>query len=302
MQHPHIRIAMGTLNGASFLQAQLDSFLRQTHENWSLWVSDDGSDDETRQILDEFGKVNPGRLAKVVQGPGEGNVAVNFLSLLQHPELGPGPLAFSDQDDVWHPEKLRRALLSLDHGVGAGPEVWAARYTITDSALQQKKPGPFWPRGASFENALVQNILSGHTLTLNSAALDVVRKAGNPAGVVYHDWWVYQLMTGVGARICIEEQPMLFYRQHNENALGTRRNLDFLRRRVSLLDAVRLHWQALLECSDLLSDDAVRCVKDLDELPVAGLARLFGFSKVGLHRQKNTETWMLGLAALFGRV
>ena len=51
MSDPHITILMATYNGARFLSAQLDSLLAQSHQNWSLIVSDDGSRDATMAIL-----------------------------------------------------------------------------------------------------------------------------------------------------------------------------------------------------------------------------------------------------------
>jgi hypothetical protein len=47
-------ILMCTKNGATFLGEQLKSIADQTHANWSLFVSDDGSTDETRMILRRF--------------------------------------------------------------------------------------------------------------------------------------------------------------------------------------------------------------------------------------------------------
>jgi glycosyltransferase involved in cell wall biosynthesis len=49
-----IAILMCTKNGAAFLGEQLNSIADQTHSNWILFVSDDGSTDETRNILRRF--------------------------------------------------------------------------------------------------------------------------------------------------------------------------------------------------------------------------------------------------------
>ena len=48
---PLVAILMGTLNGAKFLSEQLDSLAAQTHQNWILLASDDGSTDDTLKIL-----------------------------------------------------------------------------------------------------------------------------------------------------------------------------------------------------------------------------------------------------------
>jgi glycosyltransferase involved in cell wall biosynthesis len=51
VKQPYVAILMCTFNGERFLKEQLDSFATQTHQNWTLWVSDDGSTDQTLEIL-----------------------------------------------------------------------------------------------------------------------------------------------------------------------------------------------------------------------------------------------------------
>ena len=97
---PPVRILLATWNGARYLQAQLDSYLAQDHDNWALWVSDDLSTDGTWEILQAFAARHPEREIVLKRGPGRGSAA-NFLSLLCDPELPVGPVALSDQDDVW---------------------------------------------------------------------------------------------------------------------------------------------------------------------------------------------------------
>ena len=110
--HDCVTVLMAVRNGAQTLPAQLDSLAAQSHANWRLIASDDGSTDGSRAILQRFaqGRVTLGQVA-VVEGPGQGFVA-NFLSLLARPGVS-GPVALSDQDDIWFPDKLQRALARL---------------------------------------------------------------------------------------------------------------------------------------------------------------------------------------------
>ncbi|MFN7050803.1 MAG: glycosyltransferase, partial [Gemmobacter sp.] len=103
---------MAVRNGAADLQAQLDSLVAQTHANWALVASDDGSTDDSRAILQRFAGDQAARHPVVVaEGPGRGFVR-NFLSLLARPGLS-GPVALCDQDDIWFPDRLERALARL---------------------------------------------------------------------------------------------------------------------------------------------------------------------------------------------
>lgn len=112
---PTVRILMCTHNGATYLPAQLQSFCDQQHGDWSLWVGDDNSTDTTLDILAEFAREEAQRDVRILPGPCAGS-ARNFLALLGHPELEDGYVAFSDQDDVWFPDKLTRALELLETG------------------------------------------------------------------------------------------------------------------------------------------------------------------------------------------
>ena len=103
-----VAILMCTKNGAKFLAQQLKSIADQTHANWSLFVSDDGSADKTNEIIARFARDYPQRIV-VRHGPKKG-VTANFLSLATDPSIEADYFAFSDQDDIWYKNKLERAL------------------------------------------------------------------------------------------------------------------------------------------------------------------------------------------------
>lgn len=216
MDDPVIRILLATRNGAAHLQEQLDSYLTQDHDRWALWVSDDGSDDGTWALLERFRDAHPDREIRLLRGPGRG-AAANFLSLLTHPDLPPGPVALSDQDDVWMPHRLSRAWAVL--GTDPAPALYGATTieTAPDLTPLPRQKGPLPP--PSFANAMVQNIVAGNTATLNAAALAALRAGGAP-DIPFHDWWLYLRLAGVGARITLDTQPVLYYRQHAGNVIG----------------------------------------------------------------------------------
>ena len=97
-------ILLCTFNGEEYLSDQLDSYLSQTYSSWKLWVSDDGSIDKTKEIIERY-QVNLGcDRVRLVDGPKKG-YAANFMSLVCNPEIQAEYFAFSDQDDIWSPEK-----------------------------------------------------------------------------------------------------------------------------------------------------------------------------------------------------
>lgn len=301
---PHVTILLCTRNGMPWLAEQLHSLLEQQHDNWSLWISDDGSSDGTLEYLVDFAAQHSSRVDRILSGPGLGSAA-NFLSLLCHPELPQGITALCDQDDVWLPEKLAvavKAIRALDHK----SVVWAGRYLYCDENLQNQTASALWPLPPSFCNAILQNILSGHTITLNSLALKTVRDAGQK-NVPHHDWWIYQLMTGTGAIIIQEEAPVLLYRQHSCNTVGIRTGLRARAQRMSwLFDGTYHRWcsnhlAALASVSKLLTPQAAAILTQWIEAR-GRWGKLRKMCQLRLTRQARGENLLLMVAVLFGRL
>ena len=96
---------MATFNGEKFLRAQLDSLARQTRLPHELVVTDDGSSDRTVTIIAEFQKASPFPV-RFSSNPSRLGYADNFLRAAS--QCSGELIAFSDQDDVWHPHKLAR--------------------------------------------------------------------------------------------------------------------------------------------------------------------------------------------------
>ena len=88
-------------------------------------------------------------------------------------------MAFSDQDDVWLPDRLARGVAAL--GGHSGPALYCSRTWITDERLESRRLSAPRPRSLGFRNALVQNVASGNTILLNAAAADLVRDAAAEA-------------------------------------------------------------------------------------------------------------------------
>lgn len=302
-----IRILLATLNGAAHLQDQLDSIANQTHRKWELWVSDDGSMDDTLQILQRFSKVYP---VHILNGPKQGSAA-NFLSLICHPSLPDDHcIALCDQDDIWHPQKLALALTRLADVPKDKPALYAAESVLVTQDLRPIQTSSAHGAQPDFGNALVQNLFSGHTSVLNPAGHKLLRAAGKPEGIAFHDWWIYQLVAGAGGRLILDETAVADYRQHVSNAFGARPGLPGLASRLASLRRGDFRtWSeanrtALRKIDHLLTEDAREKVRVLTspDCPQGGFARLRLFQRLGLHRSHFAGTVALWAAAFLGRV
>jgi glycosyltransferase involved in cell wall biosynthesis len=224
-----VAILMCTKDGAGFIDDQLKSIANQTHENWILIVSDDGSNDRTLAKLQNFAEAHQKKLT-IRNGPGKG-VCANFLSLTNDPTIAADYFAFSDQDDVWHAEKLRRALAWLASVPVDVPALYCGRTELMSMDEHSHGFSPLFTRPPAFRNALVQNLGGGNTMVFNRAAKKILEQAATTA-VVLHDWWAYQLVSGAGGIVYYDPQPMLKYRQHPDNLIGS--NLGWPARLVRL--------------------------------------------------------------------
>lgn len=301
---PRVTILMASFQGAAHIQAQLDSFAAQDHPDWALWVSDDGSTDGTQEIIETFRSAHPNHEIRLLQGPRQG-AAANFLSLLCHPELPPGYVAISDQDDIWYPHKLSHALGALAHTPDAAVYSAQSRHVTQEGApLGFSRVHGGQP---SFGNALVQNRVAGHCAVLTPAALALVRAVG-PVSVPFHDWWIYLLITGAGGQILVTPDVVLDYRQHSGNVLGAHRGiLAGLARAAMVLGPVYSGWQAdnraaLDTAHPYLTAQTRALLSALDAAPDWGLGRVRAQARLGISRDRPAATAFLRLAAALGRV
>lgn len=296
---------MAVHNGARTLPDQLESIKTQSIDNWRLVASDDASTDNSRAILDQFALTTR---AQIVDGPGKGFVA-NFLSLLALPDLK-GPVAFSDQDDIWLPNKLERALTALSRSDGNLPLLYCCRRVNWWPNSDRRKPSRRFPAPPSFGNALVENIAAGNTIVLNETALHLARATFEAAkDVPFHDWWFYLLISGAGGLVLHDSEPGLLYRQHDDNLVGQGEGLAAaLKVKRGVLDGsysqrIDRNLAALLRIKHVLTQENRKRLEDFVLARKSGLAtRLSLMQKSGVYRQGCVSNIGLWGAICLGRV
>lgn len=308
---PPVIILLATYNGAAYLRAQLDSIAAQTHGNWQLWVSDDGSSDATSAILDQFAAEHPNQVQRH-SGPQQG-VCQNFMSLLHqfhlHAPAGVA-MAFCDQDDVWTPTRLDAGLSALQSGPPDQPALFCSRLMVTDGDLTPQHLSVARPKPPSFQNALVQNIASGNTQLLNPAAAQALAQTA-AVGVrpVIHDWWAYLVVTGLGGRVIHSDTPLVLYRQHDTNQIGSNTSLRAKLRRIGMLANGHFKlWNdqnlaALKMIYDQLTpahQKQIAGFETMRQMPLPARAR--AFAKLNLYHQTPASQAALWLAVLCKRL
>ncbi len=305
----HVVILLAHFNAGPHLSEQLQSLTTQSHRDWSLIISDDGSCDGWLETVAEFARSDASRRVWLACGPGRG-FAQNFLSLIGR--VGPTApyAAFCDQDDVWMPGKLNRALHALSQAKPGTPALYCGRTLVCDAALTPAGPSPLFDRPTCFANALVQNVGGGNTMVLNRAALDLVQDTAQHAtGIVSHDWWCYQIVSGAGGLVIYDPEPAIFYRQHGANAVGANRSgrarMARLRRLLAgeFRDWNARHSAALARAQHWLTPQARATLAVFDIARTGALhRRLPALVRSGVYRQTRRGQLALWLAALLKRL
>jgi glycosyltransferase involved in cell wall biosynthesis len=303
-----VAVLMCTYRGAKYLRRQLETVFIQRYTQWTLYVSDDGSDDDTLAILDEFRARPGGEKIRVFEGPRRG-FACNFFSLIARREVSADFYAFTDQDDEWGADKLDRAVAKLRHFPEDAPVLYASRSELVDQHGSHIGYSRRYHKPSGFSNALVQNMASGNTMVLNHAAIELMRLAGTDLDVSAHDWWAYLIVTGSGGLMVFDQQPTIRYRQHGHNLYGSNVSLAAMWRRVARLFAGDFRsWNdrnlaALRASSSLLHEDSKRMIEVFEQARHGSCAgRLLGLIRAGVYRQTWDGQLGLALAAIAKRI
>jgi len=303
-----IAILLGTYNGAQYLQEQLKSFKDQSHLDWILWASDDGSSDDTVSILGDFAAQVGEHRVHQLQGPKKG-FAANFLSMVCNPNLKADAYAYSDQDDIWMVDKLDRAAKYLDSVPDNVPAMYCSRTLYVDKDGRSLQASQAYSRPAVFANALVQNIASGNTMVFNNSARSLLQELGPDVDIDLHDWLTYMLIAGAGGQIFFDLNPSVRYRQHSKNLIGMNIGLRAKIGRIQMLFKGRFrdwnerHVALLKKVPQLLTAQNIAILNQFAKARgIKGIACLSEFKKSGVYRQTLSNNIAFYVAAIVGKV
>jgi glycosyltransferase involved in cell wall biosynthesis len=303
-----IAILLGSYNGGFYIQEQLDSFVKQSHKDWVLWASDDGSTDNTVDVVKNFALKIGAQRVHQVNGPKKG-FAKNFLALVCNSDLNADAYAYADQDDIWIADKLERAVHFFKSVPATTPALYCSRTQYVDQLNGNIGLSLPYSKPAVFANALIQNIASGNTMVFNEAARSLIVKAGDGVNIDLHDWWTYILVTGAGGKVFFDQEPSVRYRQHPNNLWGMNTGFKAQIMRIKKLFGGRFadwnerHIAALKSVQDILTPENKNIYEQFATARKQRLIpRILGLKKSGVYRQTTLNNLGFYLAALVGKV
>jgi hypothetical protein len=206
-------------------------------------------------------------------------------------------------------DKLARALAYFDTVNNEDlPRVYGSRTQIVDEHLTPMGYSPLFVLPRSFRNALVQSIAGGNTMVFNQRAKMVLEKTGLQQ-VVSHDWWLYQLIKGVGGVVFYDPKPSLLYRQHKDALVGHNCSFKAKLDRIFYVFNGRfkawntLNYQALTAVRHVLTIDNQVILESFNRLRGARFKDRVRLLEVcGLYRQTWQGTCSLWLATLLNKI
>ena len=231
-----VAILMATFNGADWVGEQIQSLLAQTHQNWHLFVSDDGSNDSTIEIIRNM--LLPDRVTVLPSsGISTGSPAANFLNALCRLDFNVFDyLALADQDDIWAPKKLELALHKLRkfNAEGYSSNLIAFNdYTKCAWYIDKSK-------SITELDYMFQGASAGCTYVLTRSAVEILLKRITPhvenlPNSCSHDWLIYAICRSHGLVWHMDPQSFVFYRQHKSNSYGALHSWAGLKVRLRLI-------------------------------------------------------------------
>ena len=223
-----VTILLSTYNGEQFLAEQIKSIQEQTYRGWQLLIRDDGSTDGTRAIIEDFCRKDD-RISFINREESQNlGVIQSFHSLLQYQDSD--FYLFSDQDDVWLPDKIAMQLAEADKYDSSLPLLVYTDLKVVDQELQVVHESMIRTQSDHANTELVQelteNTVTGGVSMINRA-LAQLWTGKEEHELLMHDWYLGLLAAAFGNLVYIDK-PGELYRQHLNNVLGART----LRKRV----------------------------------------------------------------------
>lgn len=240
-------LVTSTYNGASYLPALLDSIAAQTYENLDLYVRDDGSTDNSVEILRSYQKSFPTGKHIILLNETDNDWSnkgahQSYRYLIQNLADADYYL-FCDQDDVWEPDKVERAVSHMEQYSPDIPVLYIHNYYVCDQKLHVEHTLSARP---SITPAQMAHINLAHVIMtgtwggvgmaqgFNRRLRQLTFEQGDFLSSVAVDCWISWVVAGMNGALIYDNKPLAYYRRHpgtfsSGDANGLLRYRDWLK-------------------------------------------------------------------------
>lgn len=265
-QHQHCLILLAAYNGSSSIGEQLETILQQTNVVADVVISVDLSNDNTFDICSDYVE-KYSNVKLLPYGESFGGAGKNFYRLLKDTDVSCYDyIAFSDQDDIWPDNKLAKAVQMLRQYDCYSANVTAfwedGKETLIDKAQPQRECDfLFEAAGPGCTYVFKREV----AIAFKTWLLERYEQIGED--IALHDWLLYAFSRSRGYRWFIDPEPMMLYRQHANNQVGTNNSFAAAKKRLKLLSS-KWYRNQVLSISEYLG---------LREMPILKLGLNNGY-------------------------
>ncbi|MBF9001166.1 glycosyltransferase family 2 protein [Vibrio nitrifigilis] len=215
-------------NGESYIRQQIESILEQCEKPQTIIISDDSERNDTYKVCMEIFNERKFTNFKYIKGPQKG-VILNFLKNIKYNNSD--YLFLSDQDDIWHKDKIKIFTENILNNDCGKPSLWYSDAELIDEFGQVIYDSFFKYQKLSTnvfkdESIFYKNAVQGATCCLNRSLCEKVIEINDISDsnkIIMHDWWIALIAKYFGYVYFINK-PMIMYRQHGKNQVGARRS------------------------------------------------------------------------------
>ncbi|MCK6626364.1 MAG: glycosyltransferase [Anaerolineae bacterium] len=215
-----ISIIVPVYNGQAFIGETIQSVQSQTYQHWEMLIVDDGSTDDTRQVIETY--LGDRRIRYLYQTNRERAAARNYgLKVAQGKYI-----AFLDADDLWLPDKLKTQVAYLE----AHPEIglcFTRCWLIDNQTNCHGMPTiNFIPGPDQFERLLFGNFITNSSVVMPQCVFDRVGFFDETLPVFGCEDWDMWLRIARFYPIHLIDHPLALYRLHESNTSLERMRLS----------------------------------------------------------------------------
>ena len=190
-----VNILLSTYNGEQYLKEQVKSIQDQTYQDWQLLIRDDGSSDGTVEIIQEL-VAQDERIRFINQGAIENlGVIKSFHALLKYEKAD--LYCFSDQDDVWLPEKIALQVAEAEKYPQEEPLLVYTDLKVVDENLNVQHESMIRTQSDHANTELIQelteNTVTGGVAMINHALADLWTGQEKHSLLMHGIWPCWQL-------------------------------------------------------------------------------------------------------------
>lgn len=238
-----IEILLPTYNGAEYLPALIDSILNQTYNDVRFIVRDDGSKDNTWEVIKGYKARYPNQFLLVEDGLGNQGTSGSNNELIKY--VTSDYFMYCDQDDLWVPSKIEESLAEMKRleAENEGKPILVCTDAVCFNEHGEVTAPSFYESQkfqdvtGSYHKMLALNIVQGATALMNRKVLEVMPYIPKD---LFHDWWTAVIVSKYGI-VSYIHKPLLRYRQHSSNVVGA--NDVGSRYLMDKLSNVRKQWR-----------------------------------------------------------